>query len=141
MFSYFRWLRSGSLCPKWIIRENTGKQKYWMKAAVSNHKTHVYRRQSLVKSDYKIQIKKEANITPYLQNYLGASICCSTQDSCRQHDYGTRYGAIQASLHLALISNSCLYKVVELYRDLSAYIVDLPVGGSRDQLYKKTLRK
>ena len=98
MFSYFRWLRSGSLCPKWIIRENTGKQKYWMKAAVSNHKTHVYRRQSLVKSDYKIHIKKEANITPYLQNYLGASICCSTEDSCRQHDYGTRYGAIQASL-------------------------------------------
>ena len=33
------------------------------------------------------------------------------------------------------------YRVVDLYRRLPGNIVDLPVGGSRDQLYKSTVRK
>ena len=48
---------------------------------------------------------------------------------------------MQAAPRLALISASWLYRVVELYRSLPADIVDLPVGGSEDRLYKKTLRK
>ena len=59
----------------------------------------------------------------------------------RQHDYGTRYGAVQAAPRLALISASWRYRVVELYRNLPADIMDLPVGGSGDRLYKTTLRK
>ena len=59
----------------------------------------------------------------------------------RQHDYETRYGAVQAAPRLALISASWRYRVVELYRSLPADIVELPVGGSGDTVYKKLLRK
>ena len=59
----------------------------------------------------------------------------------RSHDYGTRHGATLAAPRLALISSSWLYRVVDLYRSLPRDIVELPVGGSRDQLYKKKLRK
>ena len=47
----------------------------------------------------------------------------------------------RAALRLALISASWRYRVVELYRNLPADIMDLPVGGSGDRLYKKTLKK
>ena len=59
----------------------------------------------------------------------------------RQHDYGTRHGAVLAAPRLALISSSWLYRVVEVYRRLPGDIVELPVAGSRDQLYKSTVRK
>ena len=59
----------------------------------------------------------------------------------RQHDYETRYGAVQAAPRLALISASWRYRVVELYRSLPADIMELPVGGSGDTVYKKLLRK
>lgn len=59
----------------------------------------------------------------------------------RRHNYGTRHGAIQAAApRLALISASWLYRVEELYRRLPRDMVELPVGGNRDQLYKNKLR-
>ena len=48
---------------------------------------------------------------------------------------------MQAAPRLALISASWLYRVVEHYRSLPVDIVELPVGGSGDRLYKKTLKK
>ena len=63
------------------------------------------------------------------------------RDNERSHDYETRHGSTQAAPRLALISSSWLYRVVRLYRSLPADIVELPVGGSGDRLYKKTLKK
>ena len=63
-------------------------------------------------------------------------------ENTRQHDYGTRHGTIEtAAPRLALISSSWRYRVVELYRRLPGDIVELPVAGNRDQLYKSTVRK
>ena len=59
----------------------------------------------------------------------------------RSHNYRTRHGVTLAAPHLALISSSWLYRVVKLYRCLPHDMVELPVGGSRDQIYKTRLRK
>ena len=59
----------------------------------------------------------------------------------RSHNYGTRHCTIQpAAPRLALISTTWLYRVEELYRRLPRDIVGLPLGGSKDQLYKNKLR-
>ena len=62
------------------------------------------------------------------------------QQNERRHNYGTRHGSSQAAPRLALISASWLYRVEELYRRLPGDIVELPLGGSKDQLYKNMLR-
>ena len=59
----------------------------------------------------------------------------------RSHNYGTRHGVTLAAPRLALISSSWLYRVVKVYRSLPRDMVELPVGGSRDQIYKTRLRK
>ena len=74
--------------------------------------------------------------------YLYEKLSDALLENARQHNYGTRNGVIQAAApRLTLISSSWRYRVVDLYRRLPGNIVDLPVGGSRDQLYKSTIRK
>ena len=74
----------------------------------------------------------------YLYNKLSEALRIENE---RSHDYGTRHGVTQAAPRLALISSSWLYRVVHLYRSLPGDMVELPVGGSRDQVYKRRLRK
>ena len=74
----------------------------------------------------------------YLHKKLSEAIQFET---VRHHNYNTRHGAILAAPRLALISSSWLYRVVELYRGLPGDIVELPVMGKRDQVYRNRLRK
>ena len=70
--------------------------------------------------------------------YLYDKLSAALQE--RQHGHDTRHGARQAAPRLALIESSWLHRVTADMRRMPPDLLQLPVGGNRDEAYKARLR-